>query len=129
MREMARVLMGTTGGGICRSASARRARRSSVSRVEVGSCNAWLARWPNAPDRVRREVLVLVGLVLLVDGLFIAGYFAAGMVRGSDTAKVVYTGLWTVVTMVVVLRGLTADPGVRARLRVSRAGPSTRDGP
>ncbi len=65
-------------------------------------------------DRVRREVLILVGLVLLVDGVFIAGYFAAGIVRGSDVAKVVYAAVWTVVTMVVVLRGLTRIRAIRS---------------
>jgi hypothetical protein len=66
--------------------------------------------------RVKREVAVLVALVVLVDGLFIAGYFVAGVVRAPDTTKLVYTGLWTLVTMVVVLRGLL-------RIRAQRAAP------
>ena len=67
-------------------------------------------------DRVKREVLALVVLVLIVDGLFIAGYFVGGMVRASDIVKLVYTGVWTVITLIVVLRGLT-------RIRSLRTGP------
>ena len=33
---------------------------------------------------VKREALVLVGLVLAVDALFIAVYFGAGIERASD---------------------------------------------
>lgn len=65
--------------------------------------------------RVKREVMILVALVLLVDGLFVVGYFAAGLVRASDVMKMGYTAVWTVITMVVVLRGLT-------RIRALRSG-------
>lgn len=65
-------------------------------------------------DRVKREVVMLVGAVLLVDGLFIGGYFAAGLVRASAAAKLGYTALWTLVTLVVVLRGLTRIRAIRA---------------
>lgn len=68
-------------------------------------------------DRVKRETLALVVLVLIVDGLFIGGYFAAGLVRASTAAKLGYTAAWTLVTMVVVLRGLT-------RIRAIRSGPT-----
>ena len=66
-------------------------------------------------DRVKREVVRLVVLVLVVDGVFIAGYFAAGLVHASAAAKLGYTAVWTLVTLVVVLRGLT-------RIRALRAG-------
>jgi hypothetical protein len=64
---------------------------------------------------VKREVLVLVALVLLIDGLFIVGYFAGHMVRAPALTKLVYTGVWTLVTMFVVLRGLI-------RIREQRTG-------
>ncbi|MGH7497799.1 MAG: hypothetical protein ACREL3_02995 [Gemmatimonadales bacterium] len=67
-------------------------------------------------DRLKREVVTLVVLVLIVDGLFIAGYFAANLVRASDLVKLIYTGLWTLITLIVVIRGLT-------RIRALRAGP------
>ena len=65
-------------------------------------------------DRVKREVVTLVVLVLLVDGLFIGGYFAAGLVRASVAVKLGYTAVWTLVTMVVVLRGLSRIRAIRA---------------
>jgi hypothetical protein len=52
-----------------------------------------------------REVLVLVGLVLAVDAAFVAGYFLAQVERASDGSKLAFTVLWTVVTLLVVLRG------------------------
>jgi hypothetical protein len=55
---------------------------------------------------VKREVLTLVGLVLLVDAIFIGGYFLAGLRESSPTMKVAYTVIWTLLTLVVVIRGL-----------------------
>jgi hypothetical protein len=72
------------------------------------------------PDGVRREVLVLVGLVLAVDAAFIAGYYVAGVGRATSALKIGYTVLWTAATLLVVLRGLHR---VRAeRIRRRRAG-------
>jgi hypothetical protein len=64
-------------------------------------------------DRVRREVLSLVGMVLLVDALFIGGYFALGLGRASWDLKLGYTIVWTAVVLIVVLRSL-------ARIRAER---------
>ena len=55
---------------------------------------------------VRREVLILVGLVVVIDVIFIAAYFLGGIDRSSDQMKLLFTVVWTVVTLVVVLRGL-----------------------
>jgi hypothetical protein len=56
---------------------------------------------------VKREALVLVGLVLAVDALFIGVYFAAGIERASDSVKIGFTVIWTLINLVVVIRGLT----------------------
>lgn len=56
---------------------------------------------------VKREALVLVGLVLAVDAIFIALYFLAGIERASDSVKIGFTVVWTVITLAVVIRGLT----------------------
>lgn len=66
-------------------------------------------------DRVRREILVLVGLVVLVDVLFVGGYFAGGIVRASSAVKLGFTAAWTLITMVVVLRGLSRIRSIRER--------------
>jgi hypothetical protein len=55
---------------------------------------------------VRREVLILVGLVVVIDVVFIAAYFLGGIDRSSDRMKLLFTVVWTVITLVVVLRGL-----------------------
>lgn len=56
---------------------------------------------------VKREVLVLLGLVLAVDAFFIAVYFGAGIERASDSVKVGFTLVWTAMNLAVVIRGLT----------------------
>ncbi|MEP7176616.1 MAG: hypothetical protein ABI860_08695 [Gemmatimonadales bacterium] len=72
-----------------------------------------------ADDRaaLRREVLTLLGLVLLVDGVFIAIYYAAGLRAGGGGGTLGYTALWTVVTLAVVLRSLGRIRVLRVRLR------------
>jgi hypothetical protein len=66
---------------------------------------------------VRREALTLIGLVLLVDAVFIAIYFLAGVGNASATMKVAYTVLWTVLTLVVVIRGLARVRNARMNRR------------
>lgn len=81
-----------------------------------------LAGAPMADDRgaLRREVLQLVGLVLLVDGAFIAGYYAADVTAASAQARFGYLIAWTAATLVVVLRGLGRVRAARVRLRRGR---------
>ena len=55
---------------------------------------------------VKREAVVLVAVVLAVDALFIAVYFGAGIERGSDSVKLGFTVVWTVINLIVVIRGL-----------------------
>jgi hypothetical protein len=69
------------------------------------------------PDGVRREVLVLVGLVLAVDLVFIAVYYFAGLGRAIGGVKIGYTFLWTAATLLVVLRGLGRIRAERVRRR------------
>jgi hypothetical protein len=64
-------------------------------------------------DRVRREVLTLVGLVVLVDALFIGAYFLLGIGHATSGVKIGYTVLWTAIILLVVLRSL-------ARVRAER---------
>lgn len=78
---------------------------------------------PVADDRgsLRREVLALVALVALVDGVFVAAYFAAGLAAASGGLTLGYTLLWTVATLGVVLRGLGRIRAARlARRHASR---------
>jgi hypothetical protein len=56
---------------------------------------------------LKREVLVLVVLVLLVDAVFGAGYFLGRLGSASDASKLAFTTVWTLVTLGVVIRGLS----------------------
>ena len=56
---------------------------------------------------VGREVLLLVGVVLLVDVLFVAVYFWANLRIAPDAVKLAFTAVWTLVTLGVVIRGLS----------------------
>jgi hypothetical protein len=56
---------------------------------------------------VKREVLILVAAVLVVDAIFAAAYFLGHVDRSADRTKLVFTALWTGVTLLVVIRGLT----------------------
>ena len=65
---------------------------------------------------VKREVLSLIGAVLIVDAVFAAAYFLAHVDRSGDRIKLVFTAVWTGITLAVVIRGLTRVR--RARLSV-----------
>jgi hypothetical protein len=67
---------------------------------------------------MRREVLLLVVAVVVVDAVFIAGYFLYRLSAASDVAKIGYTAAWTILTLLVVLRALGR---IRARRGRDRA--------
>ncbi|HEX2219848.1 MAG TPA: hypothetical protein VHG35_13670 [Gemmatimonadales bacterium] len=64
---------------------------------------------------MRQELLRLVVAVVLVDALFLAGYFLFHLERVGSTAKIAYTAAWTVVTLLVVVRALTRIRSLRGR--------------
>jgi hypothetical protein len=68
-----------------------------------------------ASQRVRREVLVLVVLVVLVEAGFACLAVLTGLRHGSAALKLGFTIAWTIVTLVVVLRGLTRIRAARQR--------------
>ncbi len=68
-----------------------------------------------APGTVKRQLLLLVMAVVVVDALFIAGYFLFGLSAAGDAARVGYTAAWTAVTLLVVLYFLTRIRAFRRR--------------
>ena len=66
---------------------------------------------------MRRELLRLVLAVLVVDALFIAGYFLFRLSHAANPVKIVYTAGWTVATLLVVLRALTRIRTLRRQPR------------
>jgi hypothetical protein len=72
---------------------------------------------PSQPDPLKRELLALVGLVLLVEVVFIGGYYLAGLGAAGAGVKLGYTAAWTVATLLVVLRSLGRIRAERIRRR------------
>jgi hypothetical protein len=64
---------------------------------------------------LRKEVLLLITVVLGIDALFVAIYFTARIRYAPDLAKVVFTGVWTLAVLVVAIRSLAKIR--RARLQ------------
>jgi hypothetical protein len=64
---------------------------------------------------MKRELLRLLAAVLVVEALFIPGYFLFHLDAASDLTKIGYTAVWTVVTLLVVVRGLTRMRALRRR--------------
>jgi len=72
------------------------------------------ARLRNA-GAVKRQLLLLVTAVVVVDLCFIAGYFIFDLNTGGNPARIGYAAAWTVVTLLVVLRFLTRIRSLRGR--------------
>jgi hypothetical protein len=68
-------------------------------------------------SRPRREFLLLIAVVLAVDGLFVAAYFMGGIWDASDPGKLVFTAVWTLATLAIVVGGLSRIRRARTRQR------------
>ena len=64
---------------------------------------------------MKRQLVLLVAAVVLVDACFIAGYFLFPLDTADSSARLAYTAAWTVVTLLVVLRFLTRIRSLRGR--------------
>jgi hypothetical protein len=62
---------------------------------------------------LRREVILLMSLVLAIDSIFVLLYFAAGIRHASDPVKVVFTAAWTLAVLVVAIRSLSSIRSAR----------------
>ena len=65
--------------------------------------------------RVKREVLWLIIAVLAVDAVFLAVYLVGHIDGSTNLTKIIFTALWTLVTLAVVIRGLARVRSVRFR--------------
>lgn len=68
---------------------------------------------------VRREALVLVLVVLAVDAAFIAVYFLTQLRHAAGDVKLAFTVVWTLVTLAVVIRGLSRIRSARVHRKSS----------
>jgi hypothetical protein len=62
---------------------------------------------------VKRELALLVGLVLAVDALFFGIYALAGVSRASPGVRLGFTVLWTGATLAVVVPRLSRIRALR----------------
>jgi hypothetical protein len=62
---------------------------------------------------VRKHLMVMVALILAIDAVAILVYTAMGIGEAPRDRKTLFTGVWTVLSLVVVLNGLY-------RIRVAR---------
>jgi hypothetical protein len=68
---------------------------------------------PGSAPGVRRQLALLVGLVIAVDALFFGIYVLTGMRRASPGARLGFTVLWTAATLAVVLPRLSRIRALR----------------
>ncbi len=66
---------------------------------------------------LKRELIVLIGLVLAVDAAFVAVFYAAGVRSAGATVRLGFTVAWTLAALAVVLRGLARIRSARLRRR------------
>jgi hypothetical protein len=69
-----------------------------------------------------KELLWLVVLVVAIDAGFILIYFLGHVSAASDTAKLVFTAVWTLAVLIIALRGLS-------RIRSARLNSAARGRP
>jgi hypothetical protein len=63
----------------------------------------------------QKEVLLLITVVLAIDAVFVAIYFAARIRYAPDVAKIAFTAVWTLAVLMVAIRSLSKIR--RARLQ------------
>lgn len=73
-----------------------------------------------ATSEIRSAFVRLVVSVVVLDAAALAAWYGLGVAHASERTRLVFTGTWTVATLVVVLTGLGRLRA--ARLRRRRAG-------
>jgi hypothetical protein len=64
---------------------------------------------------LRREVLLLVAMLLGLDAFFIALFFLFHLRSASPTGKIIFTAVWTLAVLLLALRGLSRVRNARLR--------------
>lgn len=55
---------------------------------------------------IRKHLMIMVGLILLIDAIAVAVFSALDIGDAPRRTKTLFTAVWTVVTLAVVLNGL-----------------------
>lgn len=67
---------------------------------------------PNA-RAMRRHLIEMIALVAVLDAITIGIYYAVGMTSRAPRVQIVYTAVWTVLTLLIVLRGMNRVKAAR----------------
>ena len=62
---------------------------------------------------IRKHLMIMVALILAIDALAIIGFRAMGIDEAPRDRKLLFTGAWTLLSLAVVLNGLS-------RIRLAR---------
>lgn len=67
---------------------------------------------PNA-RAMRRHLIEMIALVVVLDAITIGIYYAVGMTSRAPRVQIAYTAVWTVLTLLIVLRGMNRVKAAR----------------
>ena len=70
---------------------------------------------------MKRELLIMIASVVVLDAVVIAIYYAVGIKTAAQRTQTIFVGVWTVLTLVLVLRGTTRVRAARLRARQGKA--------
>ena len=62
---------------------------------------------------IRKHLMIMMALILLIDAVAIVAFRTLGLDHASRDRKAIFTGVWTLASLLVVLNGLY-------RIRVAR---------
>ena len=69
---------------------------------------------------MRRHLLEMIALVIVLDAITIGVYYALGMKYRPPRVQIVFTAIWTLLTLLVVLRGMGKVRKARLEGRIGR---------
>jgi hypothetical protein len=67
----------------------------------------------DSKSEIRKQLMIMVALVLVIDVVAIAIFKSMGIEQASRDRRALFTGAWTLVSLLVVLNGLY-------RIRIAR---------
>lgn len=70
-----------------------------------------------AAPEMRRHLLVMIGIVVVLDAVAIGAYYLLDLRSAAPHIQYVFTAVWTVLTLLVVLRGMGRVRAARLRAR------------
>ena len=70
-----------------------------------------------AAREMRKHLMVMIASVLVLDAIAIGTYYLAEIRTAAPTVQYVFVGVWTVATLLIVLRGTGRVRAARVRGR------------